>query len=50
MTSFVVLKVVDPTTAREPPSRLPAVKVNGTNMSLRPGSGLAPMRVSCAAM
>jgi hypothetical protein len=50
MTSFDVLKVVEPTTAREPPSRLPAVKVKGTNISLRPGSGLAPRRDSCAAM
>ena len=50
MTSFVVLNVVDPTTAREPPSRLPAVNVNGTNMSPRPGSGFAPRRVSCDAM
>ena len=50
MTSFDVLKVVEPTTARDPPSRLPAVKVKGTNISLRPGSGLAPRRDSCAAM
>ncbi len=50
MTSFVVSNVVGPATAREPPSRLPAVKVNGTNMSRCPGSGLAPMRDSCAAM
>ena len=35
---------------REPPSRLPAVNSNGTNMSARPGSGRAPMRASCAAM
>ena len=51
MTSFGVANVVDPTTAREPPSRLPAREVErARTCRVRPGSGLAPRRASCAAM